>query len=111
RHPFPTRRSPDLLGQLYCRGCGARVQRDHPESVFQALTKQTRPDNPRLIITFPVTVPGNFTEDEVREFLNQQGYTRVQAQETRERPVVPAKGRGKGRKKTPATESVLVLHV
>ena len=99
------------LGQLYCRGCGARVQRDHPESVLQVLTKQTRPDNPRLIITFPVTVPGNFTEDEVREFLNQQGYTRVQAQETRERPVVPAKGRGKGRKKTPATESVLVLHV
>src|SRR5690625_3624198 len=56
------------LGRLYCSSCGDHVRRDHPESVRQILEEKTRDDNPRLVITFPVTVPGNFNEDEVRDF-------------------------------------------
>src|SRR5690606_22694749 len=37
--------------------------------------------DPRLVVSFPVRVPANFGEDEVRAHLEAQGYTRVQAVE------------------------------
>lgn len=99
------------LGRLYCRCCGQHVQRDTPQSVQRALATQSQNDNPRLVITFPVTVPGNFSEDEVRGYLDQQGYTRIHDQETRERPVSPKKTKGKAKKAASKTETVRVLHV
>ena len=33
--------------------------------------------DPQLIVTFPVAVPKNFSEDEVRAHLQAQGYTRI----------------------------------
>ena len=102
------------VGRLYCHCCGQHVERDSPESVYHALTHRTQSDNPRLIVTFPVTVPGNFTEDEVRSYLDQQGYTRVHAQESRERPVNPKgtkKAKGKYKKPASLTETVQILHV
>src|SRR6478672_11694574 len=45
--------------KLHCRGCGKPVVRDTPQSVYRALAE--RPDE-RLIITFPVPVPKNFSE-------------------------------------------------
>src|SRR3546814_11472625 len=38
--------------------------------------------DPRLVVTFPIAVPANFTEEEVRGFLEQQGYTRVHREAT-----------------------------
>lgn len=103
------------LGRLYCRCCGQHVQRDNPESVHHALARRTQHDNPRLVITFPVTVPGNFTEDEVRSYLDQQGYTRVHDQESRERPAHPKKAskkaKDKSRKSAPTIETIQILHV
>ena len=43
--------------------------------------------DPQLIATFPVAVPKNFSEDEVRANLQAQGYTRFH----RERTVADAK--------------------
>ena len=60
--------------RLYCRGCGKPVVRDTPQSIFQAL--KARPDE-RLLITFPIPVPKNFTEKEVLQLLEAQGYTRI----------------------------------
>jgi excinuclease ABC subunit A len=65
--------------QLYCRGCGKPVRRDHPDSIYAALSSRTPVDDARLIVTFPVTVPKSFSETEVRELLAQQGYTRIHA--------------------------------
>ncbi len=66
--------------QLYCRGCGQPVHRDTPESIFATLTTRARTlGDPRLVVTFPVAVPKNFTEREVLGLLEQQGYTRVHA--------------------------------
>ena len=100
------------LGTLYCRCCARPVRRDDPESIRQDLAVQSgRHGDPRLIVTFPVTVPANFSEEEVLGYLNQQGYTRIHREETRERaaePVAGKKGRGG---KTPATEQLRVLHV
>src|SRR5687767_5850818 len=62
---------------LYCRGCGKRVVRDTPESIFAQLhAHATQAGDPRLLITFPVPVPKNFSEKEVLELLERQGYTR-----------------------------------
>ncbi|ARP80328.1 excinuclease ABC subunit A [Bordetella genomosp. 8] len=68
--------------RLYCRGCGTLVRRDTADSIFRSLRERSAgADDRRLVVTFPIKVPANFTEDEVRGFLEQQGYTRVHAQE------------------------------
>ncbi len=59
--------------KLFCRGCGKPVVRDTPESIYASLKE--RPDQ-RLIVTFPVSIPKNFTEAEVLQLLERQGYTR-----------------------------------
>ena len=62
---------------LYCRGCGKRVVRDTPESIYAQLQAHAAgATDPRLLITFPVPVPKNFSEKEVLELLERQGYAR-----------------------------------
>ncbi len=66
--------------RLYCRGCGASVRRDTPQTIYDELAGRAEvAGDPRLVITFPVTVPKNFSEAEVRALLEQQGYTRIHA--------------------------------
>ena len=71
--------------QLHCRGCGAagasRYARTHPTR--RCTSARRRLGDPRLVVTFPVQVPQNFTEAEVLGLLEQQGYTRVHARERR----------------------------
>jgi excinuclease ABC subunit A len=62
---------------LYCRRCGRPVRRDSAESIYADLLPRAREaGDPRLLVSFPVAVPGNFTVEEVRELLSRQGYTR-----------------------------------
>ena len=100
--------------RLHCRGCGKVVQRDTPESIHRSLAERSAAaGDPRLAVTFPIAVPANFTEDEVRGFLEQQGYTRVHAEETAvPNATAPAKGakKEKGKAKA-ATEERRILHV
>src|SRR5262245_14891517 len=66
--------------RLFCRQCGAAVRRDTPDSIYSALTERAAAaGDPRVLITFPVTVPKNFSEEEVRTLLERQGYTRIHA--------------------------------
>src|SRR5574339_321791 len=60
--------------KLFCRGCGKAVVRDTPHSIFEVLKGK---GEQRLIITFPVPIPKNFSEKEVEELLQRQGYTRL----------------------------------
>ena len=60
--------------KLHCRGCGKPVVKDSPQSIYESLTQ--KPDQ-KLVITFPVNVPKNFSEKEVEGLLERQGYTRV----------------------------------
>ncbi len=64
-------------GHVHCVRCSQAVRRDNPGSIRAQLDALCAAADPRLVVTFPVNVPGNFTEDEVRGFLEQQGYTRV----------------------------------
>ncbi|HVN42387.1 MAG TPA: excinuclease ABC subunit UvrA, partial [Steroidobacteraceae bacterium] len=69
--------------RLHCRGCGQPVHRDSPQSILATLKARGQGlDDPRVVVTFPVPVPKNFTEAEVRRLLEQQGYTRVHARST-----------------------------
>ena len=74
---------------LYCRGCGRRVSRDTPQSIYDALVlRSAAAGDPRLVITFPVAVPDNFPESEVLALLERQGYTRIHARRGRVLDVV-----------------------
>jgi len=53
------------------------VRRDSAESIYADLAERARAaGDPRLVLAFPVSVPGNFSEAEVRELLARQGYSR-----------------------------------
>jgi excinuclease ABC subunit A len=63
---------------LHCRHCGRRVRRDTPESIRAELQARSRAaGDPRLVLTFPVAIPANFTAAEIRTLLERQGYTRL----------------------------------
>ena len=64
--------------RLYCRGCAQEVSRDTPDTIYATLAARAQAaGNARLIITFPIVVPKNFSEKEVLALLAAQGYTRV----------------------------------
>ena len=73
--------------RLYCRGCGKPIRRDSPESIYASLLDDTKAlrrsaaTSPRLMITFRIAVPDNFTQAEITGFLNRQGYTRIREQD------------------------------
>ncbi|MBV8910713.1 MAG: excinuclease ABC subunit UvrA [Gammaproteobacteria bacterium] len=64
-------------GTLFCRRCAKPVRRDGAESIYaELLGRASAAGDPRVLLTFPVPVPENFSVDEVRELLGRQGYTR-----------------------------------
>jgi excinuclease ABC subunit A len=70
--------------RLYCRGCGAPVQRDTPQTIYAELARRTgAAGDPRVIITFPISVPKNFTLAEIKQLLERQGYTRFHSESAR----------------------------
>ncbi|NYT35672.1 excinuclease ABC subunit A [Allopusillimonas soli] len=99
------------LGRLYCQCCGQPVLRDNAESIRQQLAVRTQAEDPRLVVTFPIVIPANYTEEEVRGFLEQQGYTRIHHEETRlHTPSSRSKGK-KGKAAATKPEKLRVLHV
>src|SRR3974390_591353 len=59
---------------LHCRRCGQPVRRDTADSICADLLERAqRAGDPRLLLTFPVPVPANFTLAEVRELLRRPG--------------------------------------
>lgn len=68
---------------LYCRGCGKPVHRDSAQSIAAELpTRCAELGDPRLVLTFDVTVPESFSDAEVQGFLEGQGYTRTHGEPT-----------------------------
>jgi excinuclease ABC subunit A len=63
---------------LFCRCCSRPVRRDTPETIYAEMNARAQAEgDPRLVITFPVDVPANFTEEEITKLLQAQGYTRI----------------------------------
>jgi len=60
---------------LFCRRCGRPVRRESADHLCGELLAALR--GRRVLVTFPVRVPHNFSEDEVLALLAGQGYTRI----------------------------------
>jgi excinuclease ABC subunit A len=68
------------VSHLYCRQCSQPVRRDGPDSIYRELRLRAEQyHDPRLVMTFSIDVPKNFSEKEVLRFLEAQGYTRILA--------------------------------
>ena len=58
------------------------MSRDTPATIFEDLSaRAAAAGDPRLVVSFPVTVPGNFSDEEITGRLAQQGYTRIHARD------------------------------
>jgi excinuclease ABC subunit A len=64
------------LSHLHCRGCDEEVRSDTPQGIVNHLY-ETLHTGQRLMVCLPIKVPENFTDEEVVQLLNQQGYTRI----------------------------------
>lgn len=66
------------MAYLYCHRCHRKVVSDSTQSIVDALYEQlTAGQLQRVMVCLPISVPDNFTDDEVVALLNQQGYTRI----------------------------------
>jgi len=68
-------------GQLFDKQTALPVQHDTPETIYaELLQRAAQGGNPRLVLTFPVELPGATSADEVTQWLSASGFTRVQAE-------------------------------
>jgi len=66
---------------LHCRRCGRPVRRDTLPGIRTQLAERAGTSgDPRLVLTFPVAIPENFTGAEIKALLSSQGYTRIHEQ-------------------------------
>ena len=69
--------------RLYCRGCGDPIRRDSAPSIYEDLRARWAAEDPppRIVVTFTVEVPENFSAEEVEGLLARQGYARIHRRE------------------------------
>lgn len=77
--------------QLFDRKTAQAVRHDTPESIYAELMARTASTDPRVIMTFPVELPGNTSADEVTQWLSASGFTRVHAERDVATPAGPHK--------------------
>ncbi len=102
--------------ELFDQQTAQRVRHDTPETIYAELMARTAAfagppqegdappwgggaerlggsihDDPRLVITFPVELPGNTSADEIEQWLSASGFTRVQAEREVASPTGPRK--------------------
>ena len=77
--------------QLFDRQTAQAVRHDTPESIYAELMARTLDGDPRLVMTFPVELPGNTSAEEVAQWLSASGFTRVHAERDIGTPAGPHK--------------------
>lgn len=77
--------------QLFDRKTAQAVRHDTPESIYAELMARTAASDPRVVMTFPVELPGNTSADEVTQWLSASGFTRVHAERDVATPAGPHK--------------------
>ena len=67
--------------QLFDRQTAEAVRHDSPESIYAELMARTLENDPRVVITFPVELPGNTSAAEVEQWLSarQLGWADVES--------------------------------
>jgi len=66
--------------ELYCGSCGQHVKRDSAQSIAQTCLGAKDAANTRVMVTFTIDIPANFSADEIESWLARQGYTRIHRQ-------------------------------
>ncbi|CAN5425204.1 excinuclease ABC subunit UvrA [soil metagenome] len=77
--------------QLFDRQTAQVVRHDTPESIYAELMARTADGDPRVVMTFPVELPGNTSAGEVEQWLSASGFTRVHAEREVATPAGPHK--------------------
>jgi excinuclease ABC subunit A len=77
--------------QLFDKDTALPVRHDTPETIYSQLMARTQGSDPRLVVTFPVELPGGTTPQEVEQWLSASGFTRVQAEREVATPTGPRK--------------------
>ncbi|NKE68108.1 excinuclease ABC subunit A [Ramlibacter sp. RBP-2] len=78
-------------GELFDRQTALRVRHDTPETIYAELMARTAAGDPRLVVTFPVELPGGTSAEELEQWLAASGFTRVQAEREVATPTGPRK--------------------
>jgi excinuclease ABC subunit A len=93
--------------ELYCRDCGQPVLRDTPDTIHDEVQRRAAAaGDPRLVLAFPVEVPKNFTEAEILQLLERQGYTRVHAKRVSTLEVVQDRFRASSAERARVMEAI-----
>ena len=66
--------------QLFDRQTAQAVRHDSPESIYAGLMARTVDGDPRVVMTFPVELPGNTSAEQLEQWLSASGFTRVHAE-------------------------------
>ncbi|WP_028601883.1 excinuclease ABC subunit UvrA [Ottowia thiooxydans] len=68
-------------GQLFDKQTAQSVRHDTPETIASTLAERAAAlGDPRLVVTFPVELPGGTSAQEVEQWLSVSGFTKVQAE-------------------------------
>ena len=65
---------------LYDRQTALPVRHDTAQTIHDELMERSKDGDPRLVLTFPVTLPANTTAEQIEQWLAASGFTRVQAE-------------------------------
>ncbi|MGA8784779.1 MAG: ATP-binding cassette domain-containing protein, partial [Polaromonas sp.] len=77
--------------RLFDRQTAQAVRHDTPESIYAELMARTKGSDPRVIMTFPVELPGNTSAEQLAQWLSASGFTRVHAEREISTPAGPHK--------------------
>lgn len=77
--------------QLFDRKTAQAVRHDTPESIYAELMARTAAGDARVVMTFPVELPGSTSAEEVTQWLSASGFTRVHAERNVATPAGPHK--------------------
>jgi excinuclease ABC subunit A len=77
--------------ELFDKETAQRVRHDSPETIYAELMERTAEKDPRLVVTFPVELPGGTSAEEIEQWLAASGFTRVHAEREVASPTGPRK--------------------
>ncbi len=77
--------------QLFDKQTAQAVRHDTPESIYGALMARTADADSRVVMTFPVELPGNTSAEQLAQWLSASGFTRVHAEREVATPAGPHK--------------------
>ena len=79
-------------GQLFDKQTAQPVRHDSPETIYAELQRRSADaGDPRVVLTFPVELPGGTSAEQVEQWLSASGFTKVQAEREVATPTGPRK--------------------